>query len=349
MGEIPHLKELVELHADQPFAIVGVNTDKDPEAYRAGVAQHGVTWRSAFDAAHVVEAWAVNYYPTIYVLDVEGRIRHLNLHGDDLEAAVAALLAEAAAADEGTGDGRGAADGAHAGGTDVPADSAPAADAYERLATDHAAAVEAWEASWRELKGKERIEARKADPSRDFLGDFERLAAAGDRRATLWVARHLKDASDLTSKELRPRLADLYDGLVGEPGAQAAAIAEGVLAEKRLLERAHRLDLLAGLEPHLTGDRPVAARVLAARADLLTDRKATDDERAAGEALRARLLADYLDTTEGIALWGEANAGAYEGVGSVVPDFPAVDTNGEAFRLSDYRGRVVLLDFWGFW
>jgi len=33
----------------------------------------------------------------------------------------------------------------------------------------------------------------------------------------------------------------------------------------------------------------------------------------------------------------------------MAPDFPAVDTNGESFRLSDYRGQVVMLDFWGFW
>jgi cytochrome oxidase Cu insertion factor (SCO1/SenC/PrrC family) len=31
------------------------------------------------------------------------------------------------------------------------------------------------------------------------------------------------------------------------------------------------------------------------------------------------------------------------------PDFEAVDENGVKFKLSDYRGKVVVLDFWGFW
>ena len=35
--------------------------------------------------------------------------------------------------------------------------------------------------------------------------------------------------------------------------------------------------------------------------------------------------------------------------GMAAPDLEAVDVDGESFELSDYRGRVVLLDFWGFW
>lgn len=35
-------------------------------------------------------------------------------------------------------------------------------------------------------------------------------------------------------------------------------------------------------------------------------------------------------------------------VGQVAPDFEVTDQDGVRFKLSDYRGRVVLLDFWGF-
>jgi hypothetical protein len=36
-------------------------------------------------------------------------------------------------------------------------------------------------------------------------------------------------------------------------------------------------------------------------------------------------------------------------VGKVVPDIEAEDIDGKAFKLSDYRGKVVMLDFWGHW
>jgi peroxiredoxin len=36
-------------------------------------------------------------------------------------------------------------------------------------------------------------------------------------------------------------------------------------------------------------------------------------------------------------------------VGSPAPDFSFTDTEGRARKLSDYRGKVVLLDFWGVW
>ena len=35
--------------------------------------------------------------------------------------------------------------------------------------------------------------------------------------------------------------------------------------------------------------------------------------------------------------------------GNEAPDFSAIDPDGNAFKLSDYRGKVVVLDFWGFW
>jgi hypothetical protein len=36
-------------------------------------------------------------------------------------------------------------------------------------------------------------------------------------------------------------------------------------------------------------------------------------------------------------------------IGMAVPDIAGEDVDGVAFKLSDYRGKVVVLDFWGFW
>jgi peroxiredoxin len=36
-------------------------------------------------------------------------------------------------------------------------------------------------------------------------------------------------------------------------------------------------------------------------------------------------------------------------IGNLAPDVVGEDVNGKPIRLSDYRGKVVLLDFWGTW
>ena len=36
-------------------------------------------------------------------------------------------------------------------------------------------------------------------------------------------------------------------------------------------------------------------------------------------------------------------------VGREVPEISGADLDGKNFKLSDYRGKVVLLDFWGNW
>jgi hypothetical protein len=33
-------------------------------------------------------------------------------------------------------------------------------------------------------------------------------------------------------------------------------------------------------------------------------------------------------------------------IGKAAPEIEGIDSQGRAFRLSDYRGKVVLLDFW---
>ena len=36
-------------------------------------------------------------------------------------------------------------------------------------------------------------------------------------------------------------------------------------------------------------------------------------------------------------------------IGKVAPEISGVDVDGRKFKLSDYRGKVVVLDFWGDW
>src|SRR5512140_3757709 len=50
-----------------------------------------------------------------------------------------------------------------------------------------------------------------------------------------------------------------------------------------------------------------------------------------------------------IFLLGIAVSCQAQAVGSTPPDFSAQDINGQAVKLSDLKGKVVLLDFWATW
>jgi hypothetical protein len=96
---IPHEKELVELLKDKPFALLGINSDGDAETLKPILAKNGIRWRQAVDGATdgpLATRWNVQGWPTIYVLDAKGVIRHRDLRGEELEAAVLKLVEETA-------------------------------------------------------------------------------------------------------------------------------------------------------------------------------------------------------------------------------------------------------------
>ena len=60
-----------------------------------------------------------------------------------------------------------------------------------------------------------------------------------------------------------------------------------------------------------------------------------------------------VDLTEDARLEDRAEKAIEEekilGVGNVALDIEGADLDGVEFKLSDYRGKVVMLDFWGDW
>lgn len=99
----PHERSLVKNLADEPFLLLGVNSDKSPETLRAAMEREQITWPSFFDGGGtdgpIATRWGVRGWPTIYVLDHEGVIRHINVRGEQLDAAIEQLLPAARAAD----------------------------------------------------------------------------------------------------------------------------------------------------------------------------------------------------------------------------------------------------------
>ena len=64
---------------------------------------------------------------------------------------------------------------------------------------------------------------------------------------------------------------------------------------------------------------------------------------------RLSFIHERLGNTELAEAYGRKFDPRYELLGMPVPDFSATDLDGNQISLRDYRGKVVLLDFWVFW
>jgi peroxiredoxin len=97
VGMYPQERMLVARMKDQPFALLSVNTDKDPESLRKSIASSEITWRCWSDGGTtgpITTRWGIERFPAIFVLDRFGQIRFKDVRGDELDRAVDTLLGE---------------------------------------------------------------------------------------------------------------------------------------------------------------------------------------------------------------------------------------------------------------
>src|SRR5215471_10379717 len=94
---IPHERSLVKKLAGQPFALIGVNSDPKREEVKERLDKEEMTWRHFWDqstSGPIAKAWNVHGWPTTYVIDQDGIIRHRDLRDEAAEKAIEELLAK---------------------------------------------------------------------------------------------------------------------------------------------------------------------------------------------------------------------------------------------------------------
>jgi hypothetical protein len=99
----PHERSLVKRLDGKPFALVGINSDKDLKALKPILEKEQITWRSFWNGPDgtrgpISEEWRVRGWPTLFLIDHKGVIRHkyLGSPGEKaLDAAIESLVREA--------------------------------------------------------------------------------------------------------------------------------------------------------------------------------------------------------------------------------------------------------------
>ena len=97
----PHERSLVEKMKDEPFALVGVNSDKDfAEKKKKEFVDEKITWRSfaaGSTSGEIPKAWGIQGWPTLYLIDAQGNVRKkwVGSPGEEiLDGAIENLVAE---------------------------------------------------------------------------------------------------------------------------------------------------------------------------------------------------------------------------------------------------------------
>jgi redoxin len=86
----------VKLLENEPFALVGINSDGDAAKVKEIMAREGLSWRNAVDGTTEgpwATAWNVHSWPTLLLIDKDGVIRERDPRGDRMLPAVREVLA----------------------------------------------------------------------------------------------------------------------------------------------------------------------------------------------------------------------------------------------------------------
>jgi hypothetical protein len=191
---------------------------------------------------------------------------------------------------------------------------------------------------------RHRFRARYRDFYARTVGAPERLDAA------LWLVRQCRLGAEPRDAAIAAYEAFLADAAaVFGPTPDGLRLAKALSFSDRLTPEGPlpTLRRLAALAPAATRS---AVRYALAQALAGSPAGPTAEERKEATAI-LRELAASPDTPAKIAAAVAEDLYLLDrlGIGATAPDFTAVDADGVSFRLSDYRGKVVVLDFWGFW
>lgn len=235
---------------------------------------------------------------------------------------------------------------------------------YKALKAEYDAAMDAYYMASRRVSASPEYKKALAAKDRDAMNELRAQVKRPDKKAWTqkfvdaaaryspaagevpflgWIALWSGDKKKATGamNSILERHADSEDLLeVAEfVGVLRRAVGEELYEQTREVLAASKHPLIKANALYSKGYALVSTR----------GRKPSDDDIAKGQAL----LAECAKLAKGTELALRAMAPHFEKmrlqIGMEVPDIVGKDLDGVAFKLSDYRGKVVVLDFWGDW
>ncbi|MGK0483152.1 MAG: hypothetical protein ACJAQ3_003134 [Planctomycetota bacterium] len=194
----------------------------------------------------------------------------------------------------------------------------------------------------------ERVEA-------GFLPRFERLVEAGSADAQVWIVlqhRLLPVSGEEARRDKRRRVLLALAGDLARETQLALAMElsqDGLLSGGgEVLEKDECIALM-GLMYASATDEEVRGVSGYYRAALLDNRSGPREARRVAMSAYRDVATQLPDSDWGRRAYGKVFNFEKLNIGQTAPGIEGTDVDGNPMRLSDFAGKVVLLDFWGFW
>ncbi|MBI3099486.1 MAG: redoxin domain-containing protein [Planctomycetes bacterium] len=217
-------------------------------------------------------------------------------------------------------------------------------DELKKLTADYQAAVQEYNTA--RQKGN-----AGRHPSIEFLAKFQDLAKKGRKseagaEADLWIIQNARFAGAEGQKALAGAVEDAVENHLPSPKMEAVAGAlrygayslpdRGESALRKIMNR--------------SSVKEAKAAAMFTLATMICDDDSSDaKEKTEARELLESLAKDYPGTRYATQAKGYLFELDNLQIGKTAPDFTAKDQDDKTFKLSDYRGKVVVVDFWGFW
>jgi hypothetical protein len=221
-------------------------------------------------------------------------------------------------------------------------------------------------------------EAEEVEPPREFAGKFMELAEKHPQDpiavdALIWIVTNVRRGSELTGAMNtlandhveNEKLAPVFAGLIEKPSLAAEKLLRAALEKNphKKVQAQACFQLAAYLrdEARLRNSlmaQPDHRRFEQYYGKEFTKHLAAIDEKKLTEEIEhlyERIVESFADvpTDDGPTLGESAKLELFAirnlALGKTAPEIQSEDLDGERFKLSDYRGKVVVLDFWGHW
>jgi len=324
----PHLKELYVQYKDKGFEVIGVaDDDRDTTAWHKAVAKDGLPWRQVlrglkhdavkgYDKTNdISELFGIHSLPTQVLIDPSGKIIARYGEGASAHEELDKNLSEVF---------KGIATIRFTGTTD-PVYNGEEVVIYNLAIGVHDSAIV--------QNGQFTITAPYKEPGRYmFYSKAEVKKKHGYSPWGILVTnpndiqmKFAMDSISATTVSGAPEN-DLYNAYAAGGAAVKDKPAEAVRLEQFITANSHSFAAMYVLSSSSNG----------LDADKL-------------ETLYNKLSPDYKSTPFGRRIVDKVNADKITAIGKVAPDFEQPDTSGNLIKLSAFRGKYVLVDFWASW